>query len=245
MTHASPRCWGVVPAAGIGSRMGAQLPKQYLEVAGVSLLERSVSVLLDCPHITGVVVALHPQDQLASAITRLDDARVQKVSGAEVRAGSVLAALDALAARASMQDWVLVHDAARPCLRGDDLERLIARVTTDDCGGLLAQPVVDTVKQASPEGRVTATLDRSELWRAQTPQMFRLGELAEALRMALAGGADITDEASAMELAGHPVQLVAGSASNLKVTVAEDLALAAWYVEQHGQQVGAEGDSNG
>jgi 2-C-methyl-D-erythritol 4-phosphate cytidylyltransferase len=125
---------------------------------------------------------------------------------------------------------VLVHDAARPRLPADDLERLIDRVTTSGVGGLLATAIVDTVKQATEAGLVARTLDRTLLWRAQTPQMFRLGELHAALDSARGQGLVITDEASAMELAGHPVQLVPGSARNLKVTLPEDLQLAAWYL---------------
>jgi 2-C-methyl-D-erythritol 4-phosphate cytidylyltransferase len=232
MNGVERRCWAVVPAAGIGSRMETQTPKQYLQVAGATLLEHSIGVLLGSSDIAGVIVALHPEDRLAPSLAILNDARVQQVIGAQVRAGSVLAALDALAQQVSEEDWVLVHDAARPCLRSEDLGRLIAQVIATDCGGLLAEPVVDTVKQASQEGRVIATLDRSDLWRAQTPQMFRLGELRAALRSALSSGEAITDEASAMERAGHSVQLVSGCASNLKVTVPADLPLAAWYLKQ-------------
>lgn len=235
MSSVEQRCWAVIPAAGIGSRMGTDTPKQYLEVAGATLLEHSLSVLLGAVEIAGIVVALHPQDKLAPKLSILNDTRVQSVTGAEQRSGSVLAALDALSEQALPGDWVLVHDAARPCLRAADLARLIAQVTQTQCGGLLAEPLVDTVKQASAQGRVTATLDRSALWRAQTPQMFRLQELREALCSALSAGQEVTDEASAMELADLPVQLVPGSASNLKVTVPADLPLAAWYLGQQDQ----------
>lgn len=224
------RCWGVVPAAGIGSRMGTHVPKQYLELAGATVLERSVNALLCSERIGGVVVALHPDDERARSLSVFKHAKVSTVTGAEQRSGSVLAGLRALGGRASPEDWVLVHDAARPCLHADDLERLIDAVTTTDMGGILAEPLVDTVKQADDSLRVTATLDRNRLWRAQTPQMFRLGELIEALEAAERQDAPVTDEASAMELAGRPVQLVPGSRDNLKVTVAEDLALAAWYL---------------
>jgi 2-C-methyl-D-erythritol 4-phosphate cytidylyltransferase len=157
---------------------------------------------------------------------------VRTTTGGEQRADSVLAGLACLDGRAADSDWVLVHDAARPCLCADDLQRLISAVRGSDIGGILAEPVVDTVKRASADGLVEATLDRDRLWRAQTPQMFRLGELRSALQRALAAGEAITDEASAMEHAGFPVQLVRGSPANLKVTVAEDLALAAWYLQQ-------------
>ncbi len=227
---ASEACWGVLPAAGIGARMGESLPKQYLRVQGATLLEHSLRSLLADSRISHVAVALHPQDEHAASVALLDDARVIKTVGADQRAGSVLAGLLALQALAAERDWVLVHDAARPCLRRDELSRLIDQVMQSEVGGLLAEPVVDTVKRADRDGRVQGTLDRTGLWRAQTPQMFRYGELVAALRQAQDSASAITDEASAMELAGHPVQIVEGVSSNLKVTVPDDLALAGWYL---------------
>ena len=211
--------------------MGAELPKQYLQVAGATLLEHSLRALLACERIAGVVVALHPQDTRAQQLPVIQDARVQTVPGGEQRSDSVLAGLDALSGRAGPQDWVLVHDAARPCLQATDIDALIRAVIERDTGGILAEPIVDTVKQASGDALVERTLDRTTLWRAQTPQMFRLEELRRALSQALARGSAVTDEASAMELAGYPVQLVVGPAGNLKVTVPEDLPLAAWYLQ--------------
>ena len=227
------RCHAVLPAAGIGARMGGNTPKQYLQIAGTTLLEYSLRALLACEQISTVAVALHPEDSHAETIALLGDPRVRRLDGGAERADSVLAGLVALSREADDADWVLVHDAARPCVTRAEIERLIAAVTGAGCGGILAQPVVDTVKQATREGRVSATLDRSTLWRAQTPQMFRLGELRDALQRSLEEGLAITDEASAMELSGYPVQLVPGSSSNLKVTVPEDLALAAWYLSQN------------
>lgn len=227
---ASEACWGVLPAAGIGARMGESLPKQYLRVQGATLLEHSLRSLLADSRISHVAVALHPQDEHAASVALLDDARVIKTVGADQRAGSVLAGLLALEELAAERDWVLVHDAARPCLRRDELSRLIDQVMQSGVGGLLAEPVVDTVKRADRAGRVQGTLDRTGLWRAQTPQMFRYGELVAALRQAQDSASAITDEASAMELAGHPVQIVEGVSSNLKVTVPDDLALAGWYL---------------
>jgi 2-C-methyl-D-erythritol 4-phosphate cytidylyltransferase len=224
------RCWGVVPAAGIGSRMAAGLPKQYLQVAGSTLLEHSLYALLASGRLAGVVVALHRSDELAARLPVFADARVRRVVGGEHRSDSVRAALSALLSEGEPQDWVLVHDAARPCLQADDLVRLIERVTAVGTGGILAEAIVDTVKEATSEGLVMRTLDRSRLWRAQTPQMFRLGELHTALENAQAQGLAMTDEASAMELAGYPVQLVPASARNLKVTLPGDLQLAAWYL---------------
>ena len=212
--------------------MGGDQPKQYLELAGATLLEHSLRALLASPRIVRVVVALHPDDQRAGQLSQLSDPRVVTTDGGAERADSVLAALVALAGLADDDDWVLVHDAARPCLQLAELEALIDAVLAAGVGGLLAEPVVDTVKQADAAGRVQATLERDALWRAQTPQMFRLGPLRNALQSARDQGLAVTDEASAMELAGHPVQLVTGSSRNLKVTVPADLELAAWYLSQ-------------
>ncbi len=211
--------------------MAADLPKQYIRIAGATLLEYSLGALLRSDQIAGVVVALHPADELAVGLPVFADPRVRRVAGGAQRSDSVLAALAALLAQGEPGDWVLVHDAARPCLQPGDLARLIARVVASGTGGILAEAIVDTVKEATAEGLVLHTLDRSRLWRAQTPQMFRLGELHAALESARAQGLALTDEASAMELAGHPVQLVPGSPRNLKVTLPADLQLAAWYLD--------------
>ena len=232
MSEGQAKCWAVLPAAGIGSRMGGETPKQYLELKGCTLIEPSLAVLLRCDRIEGVVVALHAEDTVAASLPVFRESRLRTVTGAAERSGSVLAGLDALASTADPRDWVLVHDAARPCLHPNDLSRLMDSVIRAAAGGILAEPIRDTVKQANVDSLVERTLDRTTLWRAQTPQMFRLGELRRALREARDEGRPVTDEASAMELAGYPVQLVAGSASNLKVTVPEDLALAGWYLSQ-------------
>jgi len=216
--------------------MASDIPKQYLQVAGATLLEHSLRALLSCGQIAGIVVALHPEDTRAAQLPVFRDARVHTVAGAEARSGSVLAGLDALCALAAPHDWVLVHDAARPCLQASDIARLIDAVVAANTGGLLAEPIVDTVKQASQDARVVRTLDRATLWRAQTPQMFRLDELRNALRTAQEQGLAVTDEASAMELAGHPVQLIVGPPGNLKVTVPADLALADWYLQAAGSR---------
>jgi 2-C-methyl-D-erythritol 4-phosphate cytidylyltransferase len=224
------RCWGIIPAAGTGSRMSSSVPKQYLTLSGLTLLEHSLRALLACKSLGSVVVALHRDDVKASTLDCLADPRVMTVPGGETRCDSVLAALTKLAPVASDQDWVLVHDAARPCVLPAEIESLMQIVKNDGVGGILAEPMVDTVKKASDDDRIMATLDRSRLWRAQTPQMFRIGLLHAALLDAQANGTPVTDEASAMELAGHPVQLVPGSARNLKVTVPEDLQLAEFFL---------------
>ncbi len=226
-------CWAVLPAAGSGRRMAAEIPKQYLEVAGATLLEHSLRALLACPDIRAVAVVLDPADRRNDKVAEvLNDARVRIAAGGAERADSVAAGLAALAGEAAADDWVLVHDAARPCVGVALIMQLIESVTSEGVGGILAEPLVDTLKRGDDTGRVVETLDRRQLWRAQTPQMFRLGELSSALADAQKQGRVITDEASAMELAGHPVKLVPGSPRNLKVTVPADLRLAEFYLSQ-------------
>jgi len=223
--------YGVIPAAGIGRRMGIGCPKQYLPLNGEPLLGHSLRALLECPGMRRVAVALLPEDAYAAGVGALSDARVLRVTGGAERADSVLAGLEALRHLAQDDDWVLVHDAARPCLSREDLARLVGEVLEQPSGGgILALPVVDTLKRAAKDGTVVTTVERAHYWRAQTPQMFRLGPLRDALHGALAAGVAVTDEASAMEWAGLPVRLVEGSASNLKVTLPGDLALAAFFL---------------
>ncbi len=218
------KCWAVIPAAGIGSRLGATVPKQYLEAGGCTLLEHSLRALLADARVQGVAVALRPGDQRAAGLACLRDPRVLLTDGGAERADSVAAGLAALraGAGAGADAWVLVHDAARPCLDPASLGALIDAVDASGAGAILAQRVSDTVKRSDDGTTVAATEDRRSLWLAQTPQLFRLGELAAALARAGA----VTDEASAMEATGHPVGLVPGPRSNLKVTTAEDLVLA-------------------
>lgn len=215
-------CWGVIPAAGIGSRLGATLPKQYLEIGGRTLLEHSLRALFADARVQGIAVALRPGDERAASLACLRDPRVLLTEGGAERADSVAAGLAALRGRAADDDWVLVHDAARPCLDRESLGALIDAVAASGEGAILAQPVSDTVKRSDDGRMVAATVDRRSLWLAQTPQLFRLGELAAAL----ASAGTVTDEASAMEAAGYPVGLVPGPRSNFKVTTAEDLVLA-------------------
>ncbi|MFZ4498218.1 MAG: 2-C-methyl-D-erythritol 4-phosphate cytidylyltransferase [Burkholderiales bacterium] len=212
----------LVPAAGGGSRLGAAVPKQYLELAGDCMLHRTLDALSAEPRLSDILVVLSPTDTRRPPAGRFDRrVRFAAVGGA-TRADSVAAGLEQLDANDS--DWVLVHDAARPGLSAAVLARLIDAVGDDAVGGLLALPVADTVKRADAAGRVVATVDRESLWAAQTPQMFRAG----ILRRALAGDhTGITDEASAVERLGLQPLLVRGEPGNFKVTLAEDLQLAA------------------
>jgi len=230
------RCWAVVPAAGVGRRMGGEIPKQYLPLPGGLVIELSLRRLLAHPRVAGVLVALAPDDPWWPATAHADDPRVVRVEGGEERCHSVLNALDHLQGRADERDWVLVHDAARPCLRAADLERLIDRLWRDPVGGLLGVPVHDTIKRLSPSGEVEATVPRERLWHAFTPQMFRLGALRQALQAALRDGRLVTDDASAMELAGQRPRLIEGHPDNLKITRTGDLELARFYLDR--QSVG-------
>jgi 2-C-methyl-D-erythritol 4-phosphate cytidylyltransferase len=224
---AEQRFWGVVPAAGSGSRLGGERPKQYLDLAGTPVLQRTLDALLSLRHLEMVMVALAPGDAYWQALPASRYPRVQVTTGGRERADSVLACLRALADRAGAHDWVLVHDAARPCLGAGELERLVAALADDPVGGLLAVRVTETVKRADADERVLETVDREALWLAQTPQMFRFGLLLEALESALTAGRIVTDESSALEQAGHRPQLVPGEPENIKITHPGDLRVAA------------------
>lgn len=220
----SPHYWVVIPAAGVGARMQADRPKQYLPLRGRTLIEHTLDCFLGQPELLGLVVCLSADDdwwpQLACAL----DTRISRAAGGRERADSVLAGLQRLSELgADEQDWVLVHDAARPNLAETDLHKLVRELADDPVGGLLAVPVRDTLKLAGPDGRVQSTPDRALYWQAYTPQMFRLGALRKALAAALAAGVAITDEASAMEWAGHAPRLIEGRADNIKITRPEDL----------------------
>ncbi|NHA15281.1 2-C-methyl-D-erythritol 4-phosphate cytidylyltransferase [Thioalkalivibrio sp. XN279] len=219
------RAWAVVPAAGSGRRMGAATAKQYLPLRGRPLLAHSLAPLLSCSRIDAVVLVIAAGDRRWQEAVS-PGPRILTAPGGVERCHSVLSGLEALADRAAEDDWVLVHDAARPCLSSADLESLFAEIGNDPVGGLLALPLADTLKQADDEHRVVGTVPREKLWRALTPQMFRYGLLRRALADAVEAGEPVTDEAAAMERAGHRPALVAGSGANLKVTTPEDLALA-------------------
>lgn len=231
----SPKYWAVVPAAGVGKRMQADRPKQYLEIEGRPLIEYAISGLMADPHIEGVVVAISAEDQYWPELEICLEKPLWVAEGGVERCHTVLNALQVLTVYANDEDWVLVHDAARPCVRAEDIAQLIARLANDEVGGLLAVPVRDTMKRAGDKQRVINTEDRQGLWHALTPQMFRFGKLRHALEQALEDEALVTDEASAMELAGYEPLLVEGHADNIKVTRPEDLALAAFYLQQQGR----------
>ena len=224
--------WAVVPAAGIGRRFGGDAPKQYCNIAGRPLVEYSLNALLAHPEVDGVVVALAPGDPYWAGWREMHGKPVYTCLGGAERADSVLAALLALPETVSEDQWVLVHDAARPCLRAMDLTRLIALGQADPVGALLATPARDTLKRADDEGRSRGTESRELLWRALTPQMFRRGGLTRALQAAIRAGVTVTDEAMAMERLGLRPLLVEGSEDNIKVTTPADLVQAEFILKK-------------
>ena len=219
-----PAFWAVIPAAGVGARMAADRPKQYLQLGGRTILEHSLDCFLDHPSLKGLVVSIAADDPFWPGLACARDPRIQRAAGGRERADSVLNALLLLHAQGAADgDWVLVHDAARPNLSRDDLDSLLLELADDPVGGLLAVPARDTLKRADANGRVEATVDRSTIWQAYTPQMFRLGALHRALADSLVADVAITDEASAIEWSGQAPRLIEGRSDNIKVTRPEDL----------------------
>lgn len=231
----SERYWAVVPAAGAGRRMASSVPKQYLSLLGRPVIEHTLQRLLAHERIESVCVALSDADEWWATTVYAAHPRVMRVPGGDERCHSVLNALQRLQLSARLEDWVLVHDAARPCLHRSDLDRMFEELAADPVGGLLAAPLHDTIKQASDGGRIAATIPREHLWRAFTPQMFRLGDLLDALTRALARGWLVTDDASAMELAGLAPRLLEGRPDNIKITRPEDLKLAEFFLQQQSE----------
>ena len=229
------RYWLVMPAAGSGSRFGADGPKQYAPLEGRTVIEWALTPFLADPRCAHIVVALARDDtgwvQVAARLHGAGTSAVTAIGGGEQRSQSVRLALAGLEGRAGPDDWVLVHDAARPCLDAHDLERLLGELGTHPLGGILAIPVTDTLNRAQGgEGTgsgVAHTVERSGLWRALTPQMFRYRRLCAALDQAHAGGRFPSDETQALEWLGEHPALIKGAATNLKITTGEDLVLAA------------------
>ena len=221
----------IVPAAGVGSRMKAGKPKQYLTIAQKTVLEHTIEKLLAHPTVTLVVVAITDGDPYFPELSIATHPRVVRVSGGKERADSVLSALQYVHAQ-QLAEWVMVHDAARPCVRVEDLNTLISVSQTHDVGAILASPVRDTMKRSNLNGDIDHTVDREALWHALTPQMFKTEPLTRILNEALVAGAMITDEASAFEWAGLQPALVQGYADNIKITQPEDLALAEFYLKR-------------
>lgn len=219
-------CIAIVPAGGSGSRFGSLTPKQYSVIAGKTVLEHTLDALARCAAIERIFVNVQADDPIASGLApKCPGVTFFRVAGA-TRADTVQNALAEISKLVARDAWVLVHDAARPCVSDDELNRLIVAAKMHPVGGLLATPVTDTLKRATREREITETIPRADLWRAQTPQMFRY----ETLRHALSSSPDVTDEAQAIEALGMSPLIVEGSVRNIKITLAEDAALAAFYL---------------
>ncbi|WP_312952651.1 2-C-methyl-D-erythritol 4-phosphate cytidylyltransferase [Superficieibacter sp.] len=227
MAATFPGVCAVVPAAGFGRRMQTECPKQYLSIGNKTILEHAVAALLAHPRVQNVIIAITPGDTRFQQLPLANHPHITVVDGGSERADSVLAGLKA----AGDVEWVLVHDAARPCLCQDDLDRLLRLSETSRVGGILAAPVRDTMKRGEPgKSAIAHTVDRNDLWHALTPQFFPRELLTACLTRALHEGATITDEASALEYCGFHPELIPGRADNIKVTRPEDLALAEFYL---------------
>jgi 2-C-methyl-D-erythritol 4-phosphate cytidylyltransferase len=219
------RYWCIVPAAGRGRRVGGEQPKQYLPLAGKPLIEHTLERLAAHPRIEGLLVILSANDSYWPGWDRCHGKPIMTVRGGAERCHSVLAGLEALPVQVGLEDFVLVHDAARPCVRREDIDHLLDQAGGAD-GGLLGAPLRDTLKRADACQRSVATEPREARWRAFTPQMFRRGVLTAVLRDAVLQGLMVSDEAMAMEWAGFMPQLVEGAEDNIKVTTSADFALA-------------------
>lgn len=233
MAATFPGVCAVVPAAGFGRRMQTECPKQYLSIGNKTILEHAVAALLAHPRVQRVIIAVTPGDTRFQQLPLANHPQITVVDGGSERADSVLAGLKA----AGDARWVLVHDAARPCLCQEDLNRLLALSETSRVGGILAAPVRDTMKRGEPgKPAIAHTVDRNDLWHALTPQFFPRELLTDCLIRALDEGAVITDEASALEYCGFHPELIPGRADNIKVTRPEDLALAEFYLTRFHHQ---------
>lgn len=226
----------IVPAAGVGARMQANCPKQYLKIGPKTILEHTLDKLLAHPRVGKIILALSEDDGYFDALAIANDPRVIRVKGGKERADSVLAGLHYLAQEQAMNQcnlnpWVLVHDAARPCVKLQDISCLIEHCEQQQVGGILAMRVKDTMKRSNDKNQVLKTVPRDDLWHALTPQMFPVQTLIQAIESGMNQYKTITDEASAMEMSGFKVALIAGNASNIKITHPEDLALAEFYLQ--------------
>lgn len=226
------RCYAIIPAAGIGARFGAGHPKQYSRLGELAILDHTLSQFLDCERIVQVLVPLAAEDDYWSTLQFSRHEKIRTCTGGATRAESVSAGLQVLQQSAQIGDWVLVHDAARPCITTAAIDELIATLDDEEVGGLFAAPATDTVKLSDRDNtRVDRSLSRDRIWLAQTPQMFRYPLLQQCLDLAREDGIEMTDEASAVEHAGHQPRLVRGPHDNIKVTAATDAALAAFFLD--------------
>lgn len=227
----SARYWVVIPAAGVGTRMGVDKPKQYISVNGKTIIEHTLDCFIQREEIEGIVVAISKDDKFWSTLTVSSNEKVITAPGGDKRCQSVLNSLQTLNDKALDNDWVLVHDAARPCLKQSVIDRLIICLRSHDVGGILALPCRDTMKRSNETGEIVETVERENLWHAQTPQMFKYGKLLPAIEKALNNNVHVTDEAMAMELSGYKPMLVQGHPENIKITHKDDLMYMKMYLD--------------
>ncbi len=226
MTDRSPKYWAIVPAAGLGQRFGADIPKQFHQLNGALVAQHTLSRLLSLPIIEAIVAPCDVSSGYWSKVAACNDSRVQLVPGGEQRAYSVLNGLAAIESKAEDNDWVLVHDMARPCITPTNIAQLIAELAEHRVGGILAAPVNDTLKRVAADKRITSTVNRAEYWAAQTPQMFRFGLLKKSIQSMLDSNQLPSDEAAAIEYSGLQPLVVEGRQDNIKITRREDLVIA-------------------
>lgn len=225
------RYWAVIPAAGVGRRMQADKPKQYIEILGKTILEHTVQSFISHPQIAKVVVVVGADDPYWPELSIASDKKVIQAVGGEERCHSVLNGLSALNEHANVNDWVLVHDAARPCIDKHVIDHLMQQIAEHPVGGILAYPVRDTIKRSDANGQIAETIDRNSLWHAMTPQMFRVGALQSALQFVHDKGKVVTDEAQAMEFLSVKPLLITAPAYTNKVTQMGDLLNAEQYLQ--------------
>lgn len=224
--------WAIVPAAGIGERMGAGIPKQYLPLAGKTVLEITLEKLLQLDQLAGLVVAINANDDYWQTTSLANHPKVYRCLGGAERSDSVLNAINCVSehVQPDSEVWVLVHDAARPCVSLEKIEALIELARTEQCGAILAAPVADTLKRVNRDHTICCTEDRSTLWLAHTPQLFPLKTLRDALTYCAQQNFPVTDEASAIEHRGGEVLILSDRRDNIKVTMPEDLAWAEYIL---------------
>ena len=219
------RIWAVIPAAGVGKRYSSDIPKQYLPLSGIPVLLHSINKLVKLDEIEEILVVLNPEDTFWEKLN-FSHPKVKAIHGGLQRCNSVNSALEELSGRAKKGDWVLVHDAVRPCISDSDLKKITSIVNDEEVGGLLAFPILDTIKEVGENLDVQKTIPRGNLWSAMTPQIFRYEVLKQALEAAIMAGESVTDEASAIEAIGLTPRIIQGEKTNIKITHPSDMVLA-------------------
>ncbi len=226
------RYWVVIPAAGVGKRMGIDKPKQYISVYDKTIIEHTINCFIKREEIEGVVVVISETDEYWPKLSISKHEKVITAPGGDERYQSVFNGIHALQNKAEDNDWVMVHDAARPCLNQSAIDRLMINLRTHDVGGILALPCRDTMKKANESGEIVETVERESLWQAQTPQMFKYGKLYSAIEKILNENVVVTDEAMAMELSGYKPMLVQGHQENIKITHKDDIQCLKLYLNE-------------